>query len=470
MQNPSQDYTILIFHRDFRLEDNRTLLSAITANVEILPIFIFDPAQITTSNEYRSDFSLQFMYESLKDLNAQIESKGGQVYYFYGEPSEIIGQILLELQQDPRGIYFHRDYTPFALQRDRKLAEFMRQKGIPIHIISDLLLNEPEKIQKKQGGPYTVFTPYFKTASKFRVEKPISIPKTILFLKYDFKFSHPIEFLLDFFQMQDSIAYEGGRKQGLELMDNLSFLDNYDISRDIPALDQTSHLSPHLKYGTISIREVYQNMNLKLSESHPLIRQLYWRDFFTQIAFFFPHVFHTAFRKKYTNLPWNTSTEDFHRWVHGMTGFPIVDAGMRQLYHTGTMHNRVRMITASFLVKDLHINWQWGEKHFAQYLIDYDPAINNGNWQWAASTGCDAQPYFRIFNPWLQQKRFDPNCLYIKKWVPELTEIPCKVIHKLYSIKGQVQSSYPSPMVDHKQEVEKTKFIFREISNKFTSK
>ena len=247
-------------------------------------------------------------------------------------------------------------------------------------------------------------------------------------------------------QTHSENALQGGRKEALHLLKNIAHLKNYKEIRNFPALAGTTHLSAHNKFGTVSIREVYQTIVKCFGKTHTLINELYWRDFFTHILYHFPHVLGEAFHKKYNDIRWENNKNFFKKWCLGMTGFPIVDAGMRELNQTGYMHNRVRMIVASFLVKDLHIDWRWGEKYFAQQLIDYDPAVNNGNWQWAASTGCDAQPYFRIFNPWRQQVQYDPDCVYIKKWLPELINISPKIIHELYKNK---MNGYPQPLVDH---------------------
>ena len=258
----------------------------------------------------------------------------------------------------------------------------------------------------------------------------------------------------------ENIFFHGGRRNGLTILKNIKEFKEYAQTRDIPAFPTTG-LSAHNKFGTLSIREVYYSIKDVLGASHPLIKQLYWRDFYTQIADHFPHVFGHNFLKKYKKLAWRNNTEHFKRWCTGTTGFPIVDAGMRQLNATGWMHNRARMIVASFLTKDLLIDWRWGEFYFAKQLADYDPAVNNGNWQWAASTGCDAQPYFRIFNPWIQQKNFDPQCTYIKQWVPELFDIPPKVIHTLHKNTVSIKD-YPRPIVDHAEQVAYVKnYIFK---------
>jgi deoxyribodipyrimidine photo-lyase len=230
-------------------------------------------------------------------------------------------------------------------------------------------------------------------------------------------------------------------------LEQLKTQSGYLSQRDFPALASTTGLSAYLKFGCCSVREAYYAVIQALGGEHPLIRQLYWRDFFTHIAFHFPHVFGHAFHQQYDNIAWKNNLDDFQAWANGLTGFPIVDAGMRELNQTGFMHNRVRMVVASFLVKDLHISWRWGERYFAQHLIDYDPCVNNGNWQWAASTGCDAQPYFRIFNPWLQQQKFDADCVYIKQWIPELRPFQPNTIHRWH--KNPQPSDYPLPRLDH---------------------
>ncbi|MCM2325813.1 MAG: DNA photolyase family protein, partial [Candidatus Woesearchaeota archaeon] len=238
----------------------------------------------------------------------------------------------------------------------------------------------------------------------------------------------------------------GGRKEGLKILSSLGRFAGYSEDRNYPSRELTTKLSPHNKFGTLSIRETYYEITRQLGEFSVLLNELYWRDFFTHIGYFFPHVFGHAFKNKYDNIKWKDDELKFKAWCEGKTGFPIVDAGMRELNSTGFMHNRVRMITASFLIKDLHIDWRKGEKYFATKLIDYDPCVNNGNWQWAASTGCDAQPYFRIFNPWLQQERYDYECRYIKRWLPELKDIGYKSIH---NIKNEPVKGYVSPIIRH---------------------
>jgi deoxyribodipyrimidine photo-lyase len=256
----------------------------------------------------------------------------------------------------------------------------------------------------------------------------------------------------------------GGRSEALKILNQLRSLSKYAKLRDFPAEECSTYLSPYLKFTVCSPREVYAAICHHLSPHHELIRSLYWRDFFTSIAFFFPHVFKGAFHSKFDKIKWSYHKKTYQRWCEGSTGFPIVDAGMREMNETGFMHNRVRMITASFLIKDLHIDWRWGEKYFAKSLVDYDPSVNNGNWQWVASCGSDAQPYFRIFNPWNQQKKFDPACAYIKKWIPELRDFSPTAIHAWYEEKHRAGcKNYPAPLIDHEKAAKESLRAYRSI-------
>ncbi len=306
-----------------------------------------------------------------------------------------------------------------------------------------------------------MYTPFFNNASQQLVNKPKT--ESYASLSSTSVSATTIEQVCKKHHLVASPdSFFGGRKQGLKVLSSLSQFTQYDKERNIPANDDgTTHLSIHHKFGTISPRETYHAVVQKLGKTHTLIRELYWRDFFTHIAHYFPHVFGSSFKPAYDQLEWEEGGSLFRAWCDGQTGFPIVDAGMRQLNETGYMHNRVRMIVASFLTKDLRVDWRLGERYFAQHLADYDPAVNNGNWQWAASTGCDAQPYFRIFNPWTQQKTYDPDCLYIKKWIPELVGNSAKEIHALEKSDKSTISGYPRPIVDHDVERKKTLTWFR---------
>ena len=446
--------SLFIFRRDLRLEDNTGLIFALQSSVEVVPAFIFTPEQID-KNDFRSDHCLKFMIECLQDLEKQLALKGGKLFFFKGKPEEVVSQCIKELAIE--AVVVNRDYTPYSLQRDKKLEKVCTSNGSPFQSFDDALLNPPEETLKKDGKPYSIFTPYFNNASKLEVALPVQNRHTNYF-------SSRIPFAETtsvYPKLTVKTELVGGRSEALKILKKLDALAAYGIERNFPAENGASYLSPYLKFTVCSPREVYAAICDKLSPHHELIRSLYWRDFFTSIAFFFPHVFEGAFHPKFDKLSWSSDKNAFQHWCEGSTGFPIVDAGMREMNQTGFMHNRVRMITASFLIKDLHIDWRAGEKYFARSLIDYDPAVNNGNWQWVASTGTDAQPYFRIFNPWNQQKKFDPECIYIKKWVPELRNVPPKMIHAWYEEKYRTETSYPAPMIKHDEESKKTLKMYK---------
>jgi len=337
------------------------------------------------------------------------------------------------------------------------LAETCQRLGLPLYILADALITEPEQAVKADQTPYKVFTAFYNNARQF----PVLLPQALSSQSFTSVASEvSLEQVALSFTKNTLVAINGGRSQALLILDQLVHQSDYLNTRDFPVLDATSKLSAHLKFGTCSVREVYYAITETLGSEHPLLRQLYWRDFFTHIAYHFPQVFGKAFLEKFANVHWDNNLEYFQAWAEGRTGFPIVDAGMRELNATGFMHNRVRMIVASFLVKDLHVSWRWGERYFAQHLVDYDPCVNNGNWQWAASTGCDAQPYFRIFNPWLQQQKFDADCQYIYRWIPELKAYTPKVLHEWH--KQHKPGLYPAPIIDHSQETQITKARYKE--------
>ena len=441
--------SLFIFRRDFRLNDNSALNAALTQSHQVIASFIFDPQQIDP-HPYQSQFGLQFMLQALANLSQQLASCHGRLYFFQENPVILLSQLTTLIKLD--AIFVNRDYTPFSRHRDEALSCYCQQHSIDFNVYSDVLLNEPEAILKSNNKPYQVFTPFHKYCSLLPVKEP-QILATGQWVKQEIPLNKP--YLLLELKKSSTISLN------FSMLDDLSSCKNYSQQHDFPAKNVTSHLAPYLKFGCYSIRQVYFAVANQLGIDHPLLRQFYWRDFFYHIAFHFPQVFGHAFNHRYANIPWRRDEELFWRWAQGTTGFPIVDAGMRQLNETGCLPNRVRMIVASFLVKDLHISWRWGERYFAQRLIDYDPCINNGNWQWAASTGCDAQPYFRIFNPWLQQKKFDPDGDYIKQWVPELRLLSAKKLHELHlsTIKG-----YPAPIIDHKQQTDRIKTLFKQAA------
>lgn len=453
--------SLFIFRRDLRLEDNTALNKALEQSEKVIPCFIFDPRQITEKNEYYSANAVQFMIESLQSLNTQLHKHDGKLYLFYGNAEIIIKDIITQEKID--ALFINQDYTPFSIKRDSALQKICATNDIAFESCADVLLNPPTAIQKKDGSFYSVFSAFYNNAHTVPIQNPHTV-KNGTFFSGHIKNSEPEKIYSRILSKNNkNIFVHGGRENALKALSHLNTMKNYSKERDFPALE-TSALSAHLKFGTLSVREAYYGITKKLGAHHPLLRQLYWRDFFTHIAFHKPEIFGHPFHSKYEKLSWNNDKKLFNAWCTGNTGFPIVDAGMRQLNETGFMHNRVRMIVASFLTKDLHINWLKGEQYFAQQLVDYDPAVNNGNWQWCASTGCDAQPYFRIFNPWLQQKKYDPDCLYIKKWVPELKNQEPNVIHNWFKENSPQIKNYPRPMVDHAKESALAKTLYKKLS------
>ncbi len=447
--------SLFIFRRDLRIIDNTALLEALRVSQKVMLCFIFDDRQIQ-NHPYQSKPALHFMLESLADLEKECQNAGGKLHFYQGLADKKIAELHEKYEFD--AVFFNRDYTPFSRQRDFEIAQICEQLNLKCHIFADALLLEPEQAVKSDKQPYKVFTAFYNNARRFGVALPKTTLETRFFVaESDIELNQLNE--LDSFK---TTSIQGGRTAALTQLEKLENCFDYSEKRDFPFLEKTSQLSAHLKFGTLSVREIFYAIIHQLGEEHPLLRQLYWRDFFTHISYFFPHTFGHAFIEKFDVIVWDNRLDYFQAWRDGKTGFPIVDAGMRELNQTGFMHNRVRMIVASFLTKDLRISWRWGERYFAQHLIDYDPCVNNGNWQWAASTGCDAQPYFRIFNPWLQQVKFDENGDYIYRWIPELRDIPVKIIHQWET--RHFPCDYPAPIVNHKIESQITKDCFKQLA------
>jgi len=443
---------LFIFRRDLRIYDNTTLNKIVIKypNIEIIPIFIFNKKQIDEKvNKYYSKNSAQFLFESLEELSFL------NFYYTDTNDITIIEEIYKKNNFDI--IAYNKDYTPYAKKRDNDINNWANKNKIEIIAFEDYTINPINSILKDNNEPYLKFTPFYKKAILKKPEPLLN--KKIKFIKdnnsknlKDFDFLRPIA--------NNQILVNGGRIKALEILDKLKkgYFNNYDEERDYPYLNRTTKLSAYIKFGCISIREIYYSLPL----NHGIIRELFWHDFYAIITFYFPYIFETSFNKKYENVKWNNNEELFNKWVNGITGFPLIDAAMRQLKITGWMHNRCRMVVASFLVKNLLIDWRKGEEYFAKSLVDYDPSSNNGGWQWCASTGTDSQPYFRIFSPTLQMKRFDKDCEYIKLWVPELREVSNKIILN-WEQKQYPNINYPKPIIDTK--ITATLFIktFKEI-------
>ncbi len=426
--------SIFVFRRDLRLVDNSGLNFALSQG-EVLPVFIFDPRQ--RNHKYFSWKAFNFLIDSLGSLDEELRKQGSRLNIYFGSPEKVVESLSKKYQ----AVFVNRDYTPFSIERDKKIKAACKDAGLKFYSFNDSMLNSPESVFKEDKTSYQVFTSYYKKALQLTVSKPTTVNGEFLI---DEK-SESVSKLN--FELIEKSKMKGGRGEGLRVLQSLKEFKDYNERRDYPSIN-TSLLSAYLKFGVVSIREVYHELRVLFGENHGLVRQLYFRDFFTYVAFHNPHVFTGAFDKKYDFIKWDDDPEMILAWKSGKTGFPIVDAGMRELNDTGLMHNRVRMITASFLTKDLGVSWRIGEEYFATKLVDYDPCINNSNWQWAAGTGCDAAPYFRIFNPWRQQEKFDKNCEYIKKWVPELKGLAPKQIHNLHKEKP-LGVDYPSPIVDH---------------------
>jgi deoxyribodipyrimidine photo-lyase len=440
---------LFIFRRDLRIVDNNGLNLLNEKCKNIFTIFIFTPEQVGSGNKYKSDNSVQFMIESLQDLASQINKSGGHLYTFYGHNDKIVADCIKAF--DINVVCFNLDISPYAKERDEKIIKLCEHMKTYVMYDYDYYLHQPGTIVNGSGEPYQKFTPYYNTALKKKIESPAG-PRKIHFKRSE---SHiPGKISLEqafnkFTKENPDILVHGGRPEAIKTLKTAVRTQTHYPKTHNELDKQTTQLSAYIKFGCISIREAYK----ALHEKRDIIRQLIWRDFYANILYSFPHVLGHAMKQKYNKVHWHHNTNWFKAWCDGETGFPVVDAGMRQLNETGYMHNRARLIVASFLTKTLLIDWREGEKYFASKLTDYDPASNNGNWQWVASTGADSQPYFRIFNPWEQAKNFDPDCEYIKKWVPELADVPEKDIlnwetewNKFKDIK------YCKPIVDYKKQ------------------
>jgi deoxyribodipyrimidine photo-lyase len=402
--------------RDLRLTDNVGLSEAMKSDLPVLPVFIFDKQIIDELPE--EDARLGFIHETLSSMNEKLKEKGSGIRGLYGKPEECLEQLTKEFEVN--AVYTNRDYEPYALDRDYKIDSFLKKKGIEFKTFKDQVIFEKSEVTKDDGKPYTVYTPFKnKWLSLFDEATMIQDYKLNFdnFLKGDFDFP--------------SLNEMGFKESTIKVRPiDLSQLDDYEETRNFPATDGTTYLGPHLRFGTVSVRSIIRKLEKK---DEIFLSELIWREFFMQVLFHFPHVVSNNFRAKYDGIKWRNDKDEFEKWCKGKTGYPMVDAGMRQLNKTGYMHNRVRMVTASFLCKHLLIDWKWGEAYFAQKLLDYELASNNGNWQWAAGTGCDASPYFRVFNPESQLIKFDKGMKYIGTWAPEYLEL-----------------IYPKPMVEHK--------------------
>ena len=430
---------IFIFRRDLRIIDNVGLYNALRECNEVMPVFIFDPIQ--KEHDFFAYNAFDFMIESLSELSSTIESMGGYLNIIHDSPIRALNMLIEKYS--PNAVYINNDYTPYSTERDSDIERHLSNNGIILKQYDDILLAKPDSMLSKSGRPYSIFSAFYNNI----IGKDISIPLSSN--NKNFSSNKITESTIpQKYNISPQRTIIGGRKNGLKILERIDDYNNYDTIRNIME-EETTMLAAHLKFGTIGSREAYHMISSSLGKEHSLLRQLVWREYYYHIAMNNPHIFGSACRKEYDNIVWDYDEKKIIAWKEGMTGFPIVDAGMRQLIETGYMHNRTRMICASFLTRDLHADWRIGEKHYAKYLTDYDPCINNGNWQYISSTGCDAQPYYRIFNPWTQQQKHDANAVYIKRWVRELRDVEPIIIHSMH--KNKVKG-YPEPIVDHSNE------------------
>jgi len=428
-------FTTSVFwlRRDLRLHDNHGLYQALKQSNCVIPVFVFDSVILSDLTD-KEDARVTFIYRALEELKRKLEKLGGTLHVLSGDPVEVIPQFLIEHNAD--ALYANEDYEPYAIERDECLHRSLEVEDKSFFLYTDQVVSGPGEVLKNDGNPYSVYTPYMKKWKETLPESAFDAYASDLGLLHKHLFQEaPVK--------MPAIAEVGFRESdllmpGKEITDD--FLNSYSDLRNFPKY-ATSRLGVHLRFGTLSIRQLMKHAR---QQSEVFMNELVWREFYMMILYHFPHVVTKAFKPKYDRIEWRNDEQEFARWCRGETGFPLVDAGMRQLNTIGFMHNRVRMLAASFLVKDLLIDWRWGEAYFAEKLLDYELASNNGGWQWAAGSGCDAAPYFRIFNPDSQWKKFDPENVYVNQWIPEYHSV-----------------AYPQPMVDHKQARERALAVYK---------
>lgn len=428
---------IFWFRRDLRWEDNHGLYEALEGDYPVLPIFIFDPNILEKLP--KDDARVTFIHNTLQKLRKNVQDKyRSSLAIYYDEPIKVFKQLIKDYTV--KDVFVNHDYEPYAEERDKKIKEYLNSQDIAFHTFKDQVIFEKNEVVKNDGDPYVVYTPYMKKWKEKFKNMNLSTYKSSELLNNLFKHSR-----LPNLELSDM----GFKRASQEIEDyNVSsnLIQNYEATRNFPAKESTSRLGPHLRFGTISIREMVKKATAEKNEV--FWQELIWREFFMQILWHFPKTVTQSFKSKYDKIKWRNNEEEFKLWCEGKTGYPLVDAGMRELNTTGFMHNRVRMVTASFLCKHLLVDWRWGEAYFAEKLHDFELASNIGNWQWVAGCGVDAAPYFRIFNPTTQITKFDKDHKYIKKWVPEYQEL-----------------TYPKPTVDHKFARERCLKTYKEALN-----
>jgi len=453
--------SLFLFRRDLRIVDNTGLLAASAASESVIPAFIFDPRQCDPDeNSFFSQHAFTFLIHCLQELDASLRGRESHLFVFSGDPSDVVQTLVREGAAS--ALYVNRDYTPFSKQRDRQLREICSEHGAEFHAMDDLLLTEPEEVQPRQGGAYHVYSRFRRHAQSHDISRPEetepgpfyrgTLPlDTVPLSKYD-RYSAGELFLT------------GGRAEGETLLRGIGALDTYREDRHRPDARSYTGLSAHHKFGSVSIRESYWAVQDAYEGYHKLLSQLYWRDFYTHLLFHRPRQLYEPLQPLGRFIDWNNDRAAFDQWCRGQTGFPFVDAGMRQLNATGYMHNRARMTVASFLTKDLLIDWRWGAQYFARTLIDYDPAVNAGNWQWSASVGTDYK--LRIYNPYLQAKKHDPEANYIKRWVPELEAVEVSTLTNGEQVDLSNHADYPAPIVSRNAAYHRARSVFKDARDK----
>ncbi len=412
---------IMWLRRDLRIEDNHALYRALMSHKQVQVIFIFD-TDILGKLDDPQDARVSFIHETLTSLHAQLQKFNARLWLFYGKPQAVFSSLCDQYSFE--AVYANHDYEPQAIERDDNMTRFLLSRGKTFQTFKDQVIFEKDEVLKPDGSPYTVFTPYSRKW-KARLEANM-----VQIYPCDEHVDRLHKTETDHWLNLKDIGFEPSNIAAPQQEVDLKLISNYAERRDYPAVKGTSRLSVHLRFGTISIRKL---MNVAIAHSETWMNELIWREFYQMILWHFPHSVEKSFKSKYDYIEWRHDEKDFDKWCKGETGYPLVDAGMRELNTTGFMHNRVRMVVASFLCKHLLLPWKWGERYFAAKLLDFDLASNVGGWQWAAGTGCDAAPYFRVFNPELQWKKFDPDNIYVNRWVPEF----------------QDPFTYPKPMVEH---------------------
>jgi deoxyribodipyrimidine photo-lyase len=432
----AEKVSLFWFRRDLRLNDNTALYQALRSGLPVVPVFIFDK-YILDDLQDKDDRRVNYIYNALLQIQNELIKYGSTLDVRYGYPEDIFAELLDEY--DVEAVYTNHDYEPYAIDRDKKIDTILKKKNISFNTYKDQVIFERNEVSKTDGTPYFVFTPYSKTWLNKLSNLDLNVRSSEKLHDKYFKQKpkgFPTLERMGFIKNKDFPSVKNPAE---------SLLSAYHETRNYPGIDGTSKVSLHLRFGTISIRELVKTAK-GLNEVY--IKELIWREFYMQLLWHYPRLQHQAFKLEYEKIQWQNNEEEFKKWCDGETGYAIVDAGMRELNATGFMHNRVRMVVASFLVKHLLIDWRWGEAYFARKLLDYELASNNGNWQWAAGCGCDAAPYFRIFNPYIQAKKFDKDLVYINRWVPELNEL-----------------TY-TPIVDHKKAVERCLITYKTALDK----